>query len=84
MPWAGMEVWASSTTGATDMNNQNHPIWSLARLVVYMAGLVTILAFTASDFDSTELKTILTMFFIGAGAEGATSFVGGLKRKSDG
>ena len=61
------------------MNNQNHPIWSLARLIVYMGGLVTILAFTASDFDVTELKTILTMFFVGAGAEGATSFLGTFK-----
>lgn len=63
------------------MTNANHPIWSLARLVVYMTGLVTILLFTASDFDITELKTILTMFFVGAGAEGATSLLGALKHK---
>lgn len=64
-------------------NNANHPIWSLARLIVYMTGLVAILAMTASNFDNTELRTILTMFFVGAGAEGATSFVSSLKHPAE-
>lgn len=61
------------------MSDGNHPVWSLARLVTYMSALVAVLVMTAQNFDNTELKTILTMFFVGAGAEGATSLLSSLK-----
>jgi hypothetical protein len=35
-----------------------------------MASLTAVLYLNASEFDATELKTIMTMFFIGAGGEG--------------
>lgn len=34
-----------------------------------MIGLVLVLWMNASHFDETELKTIITMFMVGAGGE---------------
>lgn len=47
-----------------------HPMWPLARIIVMMSALVAILKMNASHFDATELKTILTMFFLALGGEG--------------
>lgn len=53
----------------------SHPIWSIIRLTILMASLVLILYLTASKFDETELRTIITMFVIGSGAETLGFFI---------
>ena len=53
------------------MANANHPIWMLVRLTIVMTTLVVVLMLTASKFDESELRTILTMFIALAGLEGA-------------
>ena len=62
------------------MSNASHPIWSLMRLLIYMIALVATLAFNANNFDSTEIKTIITMFVVASGTEGVTQFVRSVKR----
>ena len=52
-------IWVCERT-----NYQDHPLWRLASQVVLLFG---ILAFTASDFDLSELKTI-GLYLGGAGA----------------
>lgn len=66
---------------ANPLHERNHPIWSLARLVVTMVALVTTLWLNASHFDETEIKTLITMFLVAASAEGVTQFVGQFKRE---
>ena len=56
------------------MSSPSHPIWSLARLAIFMLALVVTLYCTAAKFDATELRTLCTMFIVGASAEGATQF----------
>ena len=46
-----------------NLPEHNHPVWKLATHLVLLFG---ILAFTASDFDASELKTI-GMFLAGSG-----------------
>ena len=52
------------------MNDAKHPLWSLLRLVVVMTSLTLTLYINASNFDATEIRTIITMFLIAAGTEG--------------
>jgi len=52
-------------------NDSSHPIYALARILIYMTALTLLLMFNASDFDITEIRTIIPMFLIGAGSEGA-------------
>ena len=40
-----------------------------------MMALTVTLWLNASHFDETELRTIITMFLVAAGAEGISSFV---------
>ena len=46
-----------------------HPIWGLIRLTVIMVTLVVVLFLTASQFDKTELQTILICFLTTAVGE---------------
>lgn len=62
------------------MKDPSHPIWSLLRLVILMVALTLLLWFNASDFDSTEIRTIAGMFLMAASSEGLTQFVRGLKK----
>lgn len=62
------------------MNDKNHPIWPLLRLVVMMASLTALLWLNASHFDATEVKTIIGMLIANVAAEG----VPGLFRKGEG
>ena len=62
------------------MRDASHPIWSLARLVVLMVTLTVTLMLTASQFDGTEIRTIVVTFVAGAGVEGVGQF---LRSKSD-
>lgn len=48
----------------------SHPIWRLARTVVITTAVTIILLCTASDFDETEVITILLTFLSQSGAEG--------------
>ena len=61
--------------------NESHPIWGIIRLSVIMTALTATLYLNASNFDETELKTILTMFFIGAGGEGLPKVVAMIRGK---
>lgn len=60
------------------LSDPSHPLWALSRLIVVMLSLVVVLYLNAASFDKTELQTIITMFVIAGGAEGATQFVRGL------
>lgn len=62
------------------MKEATHPIWPIIRLVVIMVGLTAVLYLTANNFDSTELKTIITMFLIGSGVEGVSAVLARIPR----
>jgi len=62
------------------MHNASHPIWSLLRLTIFMIALVVTLLLNANNFDATEIKTIITMFVVAAGAEGVTQFAKGFRQ----
>lgn len=57
------------------VHSPNHPVWPIIRLVIVMVALVVTLWLNASSFDKTEIRTIITMFLIAGGAEGASSFL---------
>ena len=63
-----------------DLSNPRHPIWAFSRLTVVMISLVVTLWANASNFDSTELKTIITMFLIAAGTEGVSQVFSQMRR----
>ena len=50
--------------------SNDHPIWALIRLSILMLTLSGVLWLTATDFDVTEVRTIITIFLIYTGAEG--------------
>jgi hypothetical protein len=58
------------------MQNPNHPIWGLARLLIMMAALCFVLWLNASNFDATEVKSLAMMFVAGAGIESVSTFLG--------
>lgn len=47
-----------------------HPIWGIARLIVLLIGAYFILRGNATNFDITELKSILYLVILQGGAEG--------------
>lgn len=53
------------------MKNPNHPIWGIIRLAVLMVSLVIVLWMNATNFDETELRSIVIVFLVAAGSEGA-------------
>lgn len=63
------------------MPDANHPLWPIIRLSVFMLTLIIVLWANASQFDATELRTILTMFFVATGAE---TFTGAFRKRNDG
>jgi len=52
-----------------------HPIYITIRYIVMMISLTLVLWMNASHFDETELKVIISMFFLGASGEGIISLV---------
>lgn len=54
------------------MSDPSHPIWSLGRMTIALLALIAILYLTANVFDETEIITIIGMFAVLAGAEGAS------------
>lgn len=57
-------------------NAPNNPLWAIARLLVTSAGLTGTLWTNASDFDATELRTIVVYVLLSAGAEGLSLWYG--------
>jgi len=57
------------------MHHPKHPIWAIIRTAIMLLALVIVLWVNASNFDSTELKTIVAMFLAAIGAETATKFM---------
>lgn len=55
---------------SVDWNDHGHPIYALARVLIYMTSLTVLMAWNAQDFDITEIRTIVPMFLIASGAEG--------------
>ena len=62
------------------MADPSHPIWSVLRLLILMTALTIILYANASQFDVTELRTIITMFLFSTGIEGATQYARSFKK----
>lgn len=52
-----------------------HPIWRLMRLVILMVTLCTVLYFSASKFDYTEVQSIILIFAAMAGIEGISMLI---------
>lgn len=55
--------------------SRDHPVWNLLRLVVIMTTLYAVLKMNASNFDFTEIKSVIMMFFAMLGAEGITALI---------
>lgn len=70
-----------------NIHHPKHPLWALLassiRVAIMMGSLVAVLWLNAENFDNTELQTLLTMFFIGAGSEGAGAILGTLFRRGE-
>ena len=54
-----------------EFKNPQHPIWSILKLTVLMAAMCLVLYLEATVFDATELRSIVYIFLVAAGAEGA-------------
>lgn len=63
------------------IHSATHPIWPLLRLVVMVSALTAVLWMNASEFDNTELQTIIGMFLIGGATEGVSAIAGIFTRK---
>lgn len=49
-----------------------HPVWSLLRLVILMGTMTLVLWLNASNFDITEIRSLITVFLVAAGLEGGS------------
>ena len=56
-------------------SDPSHPIYAIVRLTIYMSALTILLVANASDFDATEIRTLVQMFLVAAGAEGAIQLI---------
>ncbi len=52
------------------MSDPNHPIWPIVRLTILMTALTITLWLTASNFDYTEIRTIIITFLFAGTSEG--------------
>jgi len=50
-----------------------HPVWSLIRLAILMTAAVLCLWINASNFDMTEIKSLIGIFLAASASEGALS-----------
>jgi len=48
----------------------DHPIWSILRLVVLLVSMFGVLYINASNFDRTEIVSIVQLFIMAVGIEG--------------
>jgi hypothetical protein len=60
----------------------NHPAWGFARLVAVMVTLITTLYMTATNFDDTEVQSIVILFLVAAGVESVTGIVRKFQNKA--
>ena len=56
-------------TGTQDIHNHDHPIWGLLRFLILMIGASFMLWISATEFDSTELKSIFGIGGLAAALE---------------
>jgi hypothetical protein len=57
------------------MHDPKHPIWAIIRTTIILIALTFVLWINASNFDDTEIRTIVAMFLAAIGAETATKFM---------
>ena len=57
------------------MNNVNHPVWALARLIVLMLTLVVILYLNSNQFDSDEFEVVKWFLLAASGTVGMEYFL---------
>jgi hypothetical protein len=57
------------------MPDAKHPIWSLIRLTIIMVTMCFVLWMNATKFDETEIRSIVTVFFVAAGVEGIGNYL---------
>lgn len=63
------------------IKDPRHPLWSVVRLSVYMVALNFLLWLNASNFDETELRTIVLMSLAGGSTEGIGQLLNAVKKK---
>jgi len=63
------------------IKDPSHPLWSITRLVIYMGALTFLLWLNASNFDVTELRTIVLMFLAGGIAAGIGQIINVVRKK---
>lgn len=68
----------------TSIHSANHPVWALARLVLVLTALTLILWMNASEFDNTELQTIIGMFLVVGATEGVPAMLRQFTKKPEG
>jgi fatty acid desaturase len=49
--------------------DNEHPVWSLLRLVIMFTGITVFLYLNASVFDETEVATIVELMLLAGGFE---------------
>lgn len=64
------------------MSSAGHPIWPIVRLLVMFLGLTAILWANAKQFDSTEIKSLITYVVYGGIAEGGIQWFAARKRET--
>lgn len=56
-------------------DDPRHPLYRMIRVVVCITALTVILAFQASNFDQTEIRTIFWFFALITGVEGTGELI---------
>ena len=57
------------------IHEAGHPIWAIIRTSVLLLSLVVLLWLNATNFDETEIRTIIAMFLAAIGTETATKIL---------
>ena len=53
------------------VKDHNHPIWPIVRLSILMLSMSFVLWLLSSNFDKTEIRSIILIFVTAASTEGA-------------
>jgi len=62
-----------------NLKSPTHPMWPLLRLMVLMVSMSFVLWLFSSNFDQTELQSIIMIFIAAASTEGAIRFLNNKK-----
>ncbi len=65
------------------MHDPDHPIWSLLRYAILMLVLTGVLWQNASNFDMTEIKSLITMLIVMTGWGGVEQVLRKRKLKGE-